>query len=177
MTKFQIAETVEELETQHSTLKQRIRVLVESDDPEDTENLVLLTRQAATLATRITDAKVERERDEQQRKHKDQERARAAWPQALADCQNKLNEFLANYRAANVALGEYNILRGKLIDLAGQLAHPELGPLPQYQNAVSDLAMGDKPTKSLEGLALDMGADWRTSYPVRPMYKNLGRGA
>jgi hypothetical protein len=168
---FQVAETVEELEAQHSVLKKQIAQLVDraSVGQANPDDIVTLTRRAAALATRIESHKAERQRAENERQRREQERTRAELPKVLATALEKREEFLSHYRAACIALGKYLESQSRANVLTNQLSGPFGVPLLD-RNALCELELGDKPRQILEGLRPDLDGAWKMSFPVTPMY-------
>jgi hypothetical protein len=167
---FQVAETVEELETQHATLKRRIAVLVEQG--RDGESITSLIREAAELAGRIDSAKTERDRAERAELRRKQDQARAELPTVRDECLKQRDAFLMHYRAACVALGSYLRLKQRACELTGKTATAAFGPPPENMNALRALELADMPRESLNGLRPDLDSGWKMSFPVTPMHTN-----
>jgi hypothetical protein len=165
---FQVAETVEELETQHAALKRRIAVLVEQG--RDGESITSLIREAAELAGRIDSAKTERERAERAELRRKQDQARSMLPAVRDECLRQRELFLASYRAACIALGSYLDLKAQASELTGKGATGAFGPLPQDRNALRALEFSTPPADAVRaGLKPKIDADWRVSFPITPM--------
>jgi hypothetical protein len=165
---FQVAETVEELETQHATLKRRIAVLVEQG--RDGESITSLIREAAELAGRIDSAKAERERAERADLRRKQDQARAALPAVRDECLKQRDAFLEHYRAACIALGRYLDLKAQASELTGKGATAAFGPMPEDMNALRALEFTEPPADAVRaGLKPKIDADWRLSFPITPM--------
>lgn len=161
-------ETVEELERQYATLKQRIAALVEHDaDPDEVASLL---REKSELSSRIEAAKAQELRAEQQRERRGREKAESDFPQVLAECKAQRAALLEHVRGACIAWGSHRTLLSRLYELSNKLAHPDAGPLLHFQNEAHRLELGDALQQSVADLKPDMGAGWQLSFPVAPKY-------
>jgi hypothetical protein len=166
---FQLAETVEELEAQRSTLTQKINKLVDTEG--DADEVASLLREKTALGNRIAEAKAERVEQERERKRLEREQAERDMPGALAECRAERTAFLEHRRKACIALGNYLKALARAYEVSNQLSHETLGPLPQYQNSVLALELQNAPQESIADLAPDMGAGWKLTFTVAPMYE------
>jgi hypothetical protein len=168
-TEFQVAETVEELERELTSLTAQIREHV--DKAQDPEACAALVRQKQDLTLRLGIARGERVRAEQEARARERQEAEREFPKALEQCKAERESFLAHRRAACIALGNYLKAMERACGLSNKLAHETLGPFPQYLNAVLALELGDAPEQSLSDLQPDMGAGWKTTFAVTPRYE------
>jgi hypothetical protein len=168
MMQVQLAE-VSELESQHVALAQRITALVDAEG--NANEVARLVREKAALSARIAEAKTERDRAEREQAANLQAQAREDFPLALAECEEQRTAFLEHRRAACIALGRYFPALNRAFGLCNKLAHPDVGPFPADLNACRALELGDDPERSLSDLEPDMGANWKTSFPVTPRYE------
>jgi hypothetical protein len=168
---FQVAETVEQLEAQHSELKHRIAQAVEqaSKGENDGAGIVGLTRESAALASRIEAAKVERERAENARRRSERKQAAIDLVKVRTECLQQRDLFLSSYRSACIALGSYRELQNRACELTGRAAGG-FGVQPFEMSALKELELGNKPREILDGLTPDVGEGWRTSFAIVPMY-------
>lgn len=164
-------ETVEDLERQHTALKQRIAAMVDADtDP----NVVTSSlRDKAELSSRIEAAKAEELRAEQQLERREREKAESDFPQVLAECKAQRAALLEHVRGACIAWGSYRTLLSRLYDLSNKIAHPDAGPLLHFQNEARRLELGDALQQSVADLRPDMDSGWQLSFPVAPKYSKF----
>ncbi len=168
----QVAETVEQLEAQHATLKHRIAALVDSDKAPD--EVVRLLREKNVLSRRINEAKTERERAESAQRMREQEQARSALPAVRDECLKQRAAFLEHYRAACLALGLYLNLKGRASELTGKTATAAFGPMPEDRNALRALEFSEPPADTVRaGLKPDLDAGWKMSFAITPMHEQF----
>jgi hypothetical protein len=164
-------EALEALEAQHATLKRRIASLA---DP--CEKIVELIWGADSLTKRIEAAKIERAQADKERSRIEREQARTDLAKILPAAVEQREAFLAHYRAACMALGNYVELQTRAAHLTNQLM-TYFGILPEDQNALQALQLGNRPREIIEGLAPDVDAGWQMSFPVTPMHEQIKRDA
>lgn len=172
---FQVAETVEQLEAQHSELKHRIAQAVEqaSKGENDGAEIVGLTRESAALASRIEAAKVERERAENARRRSEREQAAIDLVKVRTECLEQRDLFLSSYRSACIALGSYLELRTRAGELTTKTA-TGFGVLPSEMNALRELEFSQPPSDSVRaGLKPDVGAHWKLGFAITPMHERF----
>jgi hypothetical protein len=171
-TEFQVAETVEQLETQHVALKRRIAALVDDSQKgkNDGAEIPKLTREAAALSSRIDAARAERDRAASAARRREQDEARAELTQVRDECLRQRAAFLEHYRAACIALGSYLDLKARASELTGKTATAAFGPMPEDRNALRALEFVEPPMDAVRaGLKPKIDADWRLSFPITPM--------
>ena len=170
-----MSDTVEQLETEHATLKQGIALLVDqaSRGENDGADIVGLTKQAAALTTRIAEAKAEREQAEREQARLEREEARTELTTVLREAVEQRDAFLTHYRASHVALGNFVALETR----AGRLANclmTYFGMAPQDANAIRALQLGNRPQEVLSDLVPDMDTGWKLSFTVTAMRERFG---
>jgi hypothetical protein len=169
-----LEQPVEKLEAEHLALKRRIALLVDqaSRGEGDGAEIPGLTKQAASLTARIAEAKDEQEKAVRERSRVEREETRAELTRVLPAAVEQREAFLEHYRAACVALGRYVDLQTRAGHLTNQLV-TYFGILPEDQNALQALQLGNRPREILDGLEPDMGAGWQMSFAVGPMHEKF----
>ena len=176
MTEFQVAETVEALETQHSDLKKRIARLVDaaSVGTNDGAEIPPLAREVAALASRIEMAKAERDRSANAQRLRDRDQARADLVVVRANCLKARDAFLEHYRGACIELSSYLDLQARAGDLTRELATPGFGVPPEDQNNLRALQFSAAPVDLVRvGLTPKIDVDWKVSFPITPMQEQF----
>jgi len=173
---MEIAETVEQMQARLAKVRATLGVIAEEiaeGDGRRAHEVAQLAEEQRKLTAALTRAEEEAEGVRARRAQEARVRARVDLDALLVQIGAHRARFLEAYRNANLELGLYF----QSLEAAGPLVRAcstSFGPMPQDLSALRDLALGNLPAESLNGLKPDTGANWKTSFPVVPMYSRTG---
>jgi hypothetical protein len=172
---MEIAETIEQMQARLAQVRHTLGVIAEEiadGDGKRAHEVAQLAEEQAGLTAALTRAEEDAEGVRARRAQDARAKARVDLDKLIITIGEHRSKFLEAYRAASVELGLYF----RALEEAGPLVRAcssSLGPMPQDLSALRDLALGNLPAESLNGLKPDTGANWKTSFPVVPMYPRL----